>query len=401
MCFHVATVSPSAIAASLGDCQRLLILQNSLLKSSDMPPTKKNSKSSAQVLADIGKNLTTDVVNVSDPSLERCQELVSAIQEEVGEDQMSVVILQKSQIGVTLGKTVKAIRRHKIVADSSEDWSTVMDSCQRLLSSWKEAAKQESSNKKLSEEEEDNGQNALPLSASAYHSQLKTQSKEMYKDPPVLPPASIVIDESTCPLPKRDNRSGLLTFQAGENDDLKKLLKDFCPNRTPEEVLRAGSFGGTYFRPITSAVTNVRYNAKDVLKDTVDPSWIKGLDKTLLTSSTYRPQVNKFQVKCGGSLGMWESSGWIADADPYGWFQWYCRFYQGRRCSDDARQISRWLKSAGPKGRFRSQLCNKILAANTSHDDTSISPVIRQTLLHWGLEITPEVLEQHRKRVNK
>lgn len=91
----------------------------------------------------------------------------------------------------------------------------------------------------------------------------------------------------------------------------------------------------------------------------------------------------------------------VLDCDPYGWFQWYCRFYQGRRCSDDARQVSRWLKSAGPKGRFRSQLCNKILAANTSHDDRSISPVIRQTMLHWGLDITPQVLEQHRKRVGK
>ena len=96
---------------------------------------------------------------------------------------------------------------------------------------------------------------------------------------------------------------------------------------------------------------------------------------------------------------MWESSGWIVDCDPYGWFQWYCRFYQGRRCSDDARQISRWCKSAGPKGRFRSQLCNKILAAKTSCGNASISPVIRQTLLHWGLEITEIVLEKHRKRV--
>mmetsp|Transcript_22066 Transcript_22066/g.51900 ORF Transcript_22066/g.51900 Transcript_22066/m.51900 type:complete len:124 (-) Transcript_22066:95-466(-) len=120
-----------------------------------------------------------------------------------------------------------------------------------------------------------------------------------------------------------------------------------------------------------------------------------------LTSSTYRNNINKYRVKCGGSLGMWESSGWIVDVDPYGWYQWYCRFYQGRRCSDDARQISRWLKSAGPKGRFRSQLCNKILAAAARHDDVSISPVIRQTLLHWGLEITPEVLEKHIKRVGK
>lgn len=82
-------------------------------------------------------------------------------------------------------------------------------------------------------------------------------------------------------------------------------------------------------------------------------------------------------------------------------YQWYCRFYQGRRCEDDVRQVQRWAKCAGPKGRFRSQLCNKILAANTSADDPSISPVIRQTLLHWGLEITEDVLEKHRKRVGR
>lgn len=368
-----------------------------------MPP-KKSNQSSAQVLVDIGKSLTSDVINESNPSIERCQELVGALEEESNKNRMTVVILQKSQIGVTLGKTVKAIRRHKRVAERSEDWATVMDSCQRLLSSWKEATKQETADKKQAEEEEEveTGGNALPTSVSMYRSRLTSQSKDMYKDPPLLPPASITIEESTCPLPKRDKKTGMLSFQAGRDGELKKLLKDFRPNRTPEEVLRAGSFGGTYFRPITSAVTNVRYKAKDVLKDTVDPSWIKGLDlKTQLTSSTYRPSVNKYGVKCGGSLGMWESSGWISDSDPYGWFQWYCHFYQGRRCSDDARQISRWLKSAGPKGRFRSQLCNKILAANTTPHDQSISPVIRQTLLHWGLEITPEILEQHRKRVGK
>lgn len=358
------------------------------------------------MLVDIGKSLTTDVVDAPNPSIERCQELVGALEQEVGTDGMTVALLKSTSIGVTLGKTVKAVRRHKRVADSTtEDWSTVMDSCQRLLSSWKETAKQEASQKKGSDEDEEEmetGGNALPSSVSAYRQRLLSQKKDMYKDPPVLPPASIMIETTKCPLPKRDKKTGILTFEAGENDELKTMLKDFHPNRTPEEVLRAGSFGGTYFRPITSAVTNIRYNAKEVLKDTVDPSWIKGLDsKTLLTSSTYRTQVNKFGVKCGGSLGMWESSGWISECDPYGWFQWYCRFYRGRRCSDDARQISRWLKCAGPKGRFRSQLCNKILAANTTPDDRSISPVIRQTLLHWGLEITADVLQKHRKRVNK
>jgi len=167
------------------------------------------------------------------------------------------------------------------------------------------------------------------------------------------------------------------------------------------DVLRAGGFGGTYFRPIHSAVTNIHYNAQEVLKDTVPKDWIDGVPMSSLTSMNYKNAVNKYGVKCGGSLGMWVSSGWIVDCDPYGWFQWYCRFYQGRRCSDDARQISRWCKSAGPKGRFRSQLCNKILAANTTCDNRAISPVIRQTLLHWGLEITSDVLAKHRKRTGK
>jgi hypothetical protein len=86
---------------------------------------------------------------------------------------------------------------------------------------------------------------------------------------------------------------------------------------------------------------------------------------------------------------------WISDADPYGWFQWYCRFYQGRQSSDDMRQISRWVGVAGTKGRFRSQLCNKLLASGRQADDATISPVIRQTLWHWGLEMTDNILQQH------
>mmetsp|Transcript_13988 Transcript_13988/g.16093 ORF Transcript_13988/g.16093 Transcript_13988/m.16093 type:complete len:346 (+) Transcript_13988:154-1191(+) len=243
-----------------------------------------------------------------------------------------------------------------------------------------------------------------PQTVAEYRDRLVRYDKELYKDPPVLPPADIFVESEIAPLPTRHKTTGALTFLSGKNDNDKTheaLLKDFHPNQTPEEILRAGSFGGTYFRPIVSAVTNQSYNSKQVLKDTVDQEWIADLSLDWLTSKTYRKNINKYKVKSGGSLGMWESSGWIVHVDPYGWFQWYCRFYQGRRCSDDARQISRWLKSAGPKGRFRSQLCNKILKASTTHDDVKISPVIRQTMLHWGLDITPDVLEQHAKRVEK
>jgi hypothetical protein len=57
---------------------------------------------------------------------------------------------------------------------------------------------------------------------------------------------------------------------------------------------------------------------------------------------------------------------------PYGWFQWYCRFYLGRRSEDDARQIARGLQVMGPTGRFRTQLLNKILQHGATYDDVSV-----------------------------
>lgn len=250
----------------------------------------------------------------------------------------------------------------------------------------------------------------LPSSVSSYHARLVTQKKEIYKDPPVLPPPPITIYPETCSLPKRNKKTGEFKFVAVDSADadgkLEESLKLFCPNRSPEEILRAGAFGGTYYRPIISSVTNMRYKSKQVLQDSLRPEWICGLDEsTMLTSTVYQSSVNKFKVKCGGSLGMWESSGWISDVDTYGWFQWYCRFFGGRRCSDDVRQIGRWMKLAGLKGRFRSQLCNKILNAGegglSKVDDVKISPVIRQTLLHWGIEITEGILVKHGKRVGR
>lgn len=356
----------------------------------------------AAEVCSLAKDLSKEALDSADPWAERCLDIVSSIDAE--KPKINVAVLEKTQLGKILTKSVKSFKRHKRTADgeTKAQWDEAIGIAEKLLTALKAAAAaetKEAAKEKKATTAAESQKPGLPKTAGAYKTRLEAQKKDMYKNPPAMPPAAIIIDKKTYPLPKRDKASGELTFTGGSSD-IKAMLKDFKPNRTPEEVLRSGSFGGTYYRPIVSAVTNVRYNANDVLKDSVDPNWIEGLNKArMLTSSTYRTEVNKYGVKCGGSLGMWESSGWIADCDPYGWFQWYCRFYQGRRCSDDARQISRWLKSAGPKGRFRSQLCNKILAAKTKHDDAAISPVVRQTLLHWGLEITPQVLEKHRKRV--
>ena len=174
------------------------------------------------------------------------------------------------------------------------------------------------------------------------------------------------------------------------------IHKQFKPNKSPKQVFTMGSFGGTYFRPIHSSVTGKDYTPSEAMRGF--KSWFEGIDlKTKITSSKYDKKVNKYGVKCGSSLEAWENSGWIDKQDPYGWFQWYCRYYNGRRTPDDERQIGRWLKFAGPKGRFRRALMNKIIKKGTTYDDASVSPVIRQGLLHWGYQLTKVDFERYRK----
>lgn len=159
---------------------------------------------------------------------------------------------------------------------------------------------------------------------------------------------------------------------------------DFRPNLTPREVIEQGAFGGGYFRPIHSNVTG---------QDHVDahlefPDAFGELDAGLLTRAVYDETVNKYGVKCGGSLAMWQSSAWISVQDPYGWFQWFTRFFFGRRSTDDDRQVQRFNACAGEKGRWRANLITKIRNAGAAVDDPSVAPVVRQTLHHWGYRLT-------------
>jgi len=179
-----------------------------------------------------------------------------------------------------------------------------------------------------------------------------------------------------------------------------RIFKDhpeFKPNLSPKDVFKKGSFGGTYFRPIYSSITKKKYNGKTVISE-YPKSWFTGLNiEKEVISETYDKKVNKYGVKCGSSLEAWEKSGWIVKEDPYGWFQWYCRFYKGRRLYDDERQIDRWAKIAGPNGRFRRRLMNEIIKQGKKYDDPSVSPVIRQVLLHWGYELTKKDFEDYKK----
>ena len=92
--------------------------------------------------------------------------------------------------------------------------------------------------------------------------------------------------------------------------------KEFKPNKTPRQVLREGSFGGTYFRPIYSSITKRKYTSREVIKE-YPKSWFQGIDiDKMITSSKYNKNVNKYNVKCGSTLEMWENSGWIVEQDP-------------------------------------------------------------------------------------
>jgi len=190
--------------------------------------------------------------------------------------------------------------------------------------------------------------------------------------------------------------------ELSRDKDGKLVFKDwadFKPNLTPKEVMQLGSFGGTYFRPIESSITGEKY--KEVWRE-FPSDWFENLNtKTQVASPNYKNTVNKYQVKCGGSLQMWEESGWITKQDPYGWFHWYCRFYLGRRTEDDNRQVKRWLNCTGPKGRWKNNLIAKCVRSEKSFSDKSVSPVVRQTLQHWGYVLTEKDYKAHAKNVKK
>jgi len=162
---------------------------------------------------------------------------------------------------------------------------------------------------------------------------------------------------------------------------------EFTPNLTPRDIFKLGSFGGTYWRPIYSSITNRNYN--NVHKNYPNKWWKRIPENWLITPwEYYDKNINRYGVKVGTTLEYWENMNWITKYNPYGWVHWYCDFYQGKRTPDDARQINRWLGVAGPKGRFRNRLINMIKEKNTSFDDESVSPKIRQTLQHWGYVLT-------------
>jgi len=147
---------------------------------------------------------------------------------------------------------------------------------------------------------------------------------------------------------------------------------EFRPMLTPKEMLGRGVFGGTYFSSLI--------DPKEFPDD-----WFSGLDEIFYLSDCYRSEINYFKVRSGQSQKEWEEKGWMHRDDPRGWFEWYCKYFLGRRHEDDNRQIKRWLAFCGPKGRWRNRIYAQIHSVGCGIEMSGdISRRIQQSLLHWS-----------------
>ncbi len=146
----------------------------------------------------------------------------------------------------------------------------------------------------------------------------------------------------------------VLTEPAGKSFDA-----EFRPQLTPKEMLELGIFGGKY-------MTDCRRE--------FPRSWFA---RTKLCSERHDPKLNCFGVNASQPLSVWREKGWIHPDDPRGWFQWYCRYYIGRRHPDDERQIRRWKAIK----RHIAQIENGCFPG-----DWDCRRKQRQAVLHWAYD---------------
>ncbi|MBF2734778.1 MAG: hypothetical protein ISN26_01600 [Betaproteobacteria bacterium AqS2] len=145
-----------------------------------------------------------------------------------------------------------------------------------------------------------------------------------------------------------------LTAPAGRGFD-----PDFAPELSPAQMLRLGVFGGKY-------MTDCRAE--------FPASWFA---RAKLAAGKRDAKLNCFGVNASQPLRVWIAKGWIHPDDPRGWFQWYCRYHQGRRGADDQRQIGRWRAIARHVAQVR---------RNCRPGDLACRPRQRQALLHWAYD---------------
>jgi hypothetical protein len=136
--------------------------------------------------------------------------------------------------------------------------------------------------------------------------------------------------------------------------------KNFKPELSPKQMLELGVFGGKY---MTDCETEF------------PKEWFK---KARLSPDFANPKLNYFGVTAGQTLKIWQRKGWVYFEDPRGWFQWYCRYYMGRRIpNEDERQIKRWKNMK----RHVSQL-----KKNCQPSNLTCRPKQRQALLQWAYD---------------
>jgi hypothetical protein len=146
-----------------------------------------------------------------------------------------------------------------------------------------------------------------------------------------------------------------LTEKMGNNFD-----PEFKPQLTPQEMLLLGVFGGLYM--------------SDKPKE-FPQKWFA--NAKLSPDKKRHKDLNLYGINASQPLSVWRDKGWIHKDDPRGWFQWYCRYYIGRRHSDDERQIKRWKAIK----RHIAQI-----AQNCRPNDQFCRPRQRQAVLHWAYD---------------
>jgi len=135
---------------------------------------------------------------------------------------------------------------------------------------------------------------------------------------------------------------------------------EFKPELTPKQMLALGVFGGKY-------MTDCR--------DEFPADWF---EKARLAPRRKDPTLNFFGVDASLPLSHWREKRWLHSDDPRGWFQWYCRYYMGRRMpEEDMRQIKRWKAIRRHAGAIRK---------NCLPGDLSCRKKQRQALLHWAYD---------------
>jgi hypothetical protein len=139
----------------------------------------------------------------------------------------------------------------------------------------------------------------------------------------------------------------------------RNFHEGFEPELTPKQMLALGVFGGKY-------MTDCR--------DEFPDDWF---ERARLCPERHDPNLNLFGINASQPLSVWRRKGWIYHEDPRGWFQWYCRYYYGRRCADDDRQIKRWRA-------IRRHIAQ--IETNCPPKALDCRPRQRQAVLHWAYD---------------